>query len=323
MSKENKNETMKAAFVEEYGGPDTLKTGELEKPEPGEGEVLVRIGAAGVNPVDASVVKGMLKNAIPGEFPLIPGWDVAGTVESRGHAARRFEEGDEVYAYARRPVIQHGTFAEYIALPESYLAKKPRSLDMKQAGGVPLTGLTAYQSLFDAGKLMKDETLVILGASGGVGSFAIQLAKWKGARVIGVAGSSNQEYMKQMGADETIDYSAGDVGEAVREVAPDGVDMIYHCSRGDSLKQCADTLREGGRLISITNRNPDRRDDVHFEYVFVEPNAVQLDHLAELADGGHLEVHVSKTWSLDEAGEALKEISELHTRGKSVVTVDG
>ena len=320
MSTDNK-ETMKAAYIDEYGEPESLKTGKLERPEPGEGELLIRIGAAGVNPVDAAVVQGMLKDAIPGEFPLIPGWDVAGTVAARGHAARRFEEGDEVYAYARRPKIHHGTFAEYIVLPEAYLALKPKMLSIEQAGAVPLTGLTAYQSLFDAGDLKKGETIVILGASGGVGTFAIQLASWRGARVIGVAGSSNQEYMKELGADETIDYSAGDVGDAVRELAPEGVDMIYHCSRGDSLSQCNDTLKEGGRLISITNSNPDRREDIRFEYVFVEPNAAQLNLLAKLCDDGDLDVVITQKWPLEKAGEALESISKLHTRGKTVVTV--
>lgn len=311
---------MKAAFFEKFGDPVQIKTGKLDKPEPGEGEVLIKVEAAGVNPVDAAVAKGMLNEAIPANFPAIPGWDVAGTVEQRGHSARRFNEGDAVYAYARRPEIKHGTFAEYISLPESYVAKRPEKLSAEEAGGIPLVGLTAYQALFDAAKLEGDETVLILGASGGVGSMAIQLAKWKGARVIGVAGSSNQKYMQKLGADKTIDYSEGDVGEAVKDISPEGVDVIFHCSRGDSLKQSADTLKENGRLISITNSNPDRRDDVFFEYVFVEPNAVQLDHLAELADEGQLSVHVSKTYKLEETAEALGEIETLHTRGKIVIT---
>ncbi len=311
---------MKAAFFDEFDDPVQIKTGKLDKPEPGEGELLIRVEAAGVNPVDAAVAKGMLNEAIPANFPAIPGWDVAGTVEQRGHSARRFKEEDKVYAYARRPEVEHGTFAEYISLPESYVAERPEKLTAEEAGGIPLVGLTAYQALFDAAKLEGDETVLILGASGGVGSMAIQLANWKGARVIGVAGSSNQKYMQKLGADKTIDYSKGDVGEAVNELAPDGVDVIFHCSRGDSLKQSADTLKENGRLISITNSNPDRRDDVYFEYVFVEPNAVQLQHLAELADEGHLGVHVSKTYNLEETAEALGEIETLHTRGKIVIT---
>jgi len=310
---------MKAAFYDEFGDLNQIKVGELEKPEPAEGEVLIRVKSAGVNPVDAAVARGMLNEFIPAEFPVIPGWDVAGVIEERGHSARRFAKGDKVYAYARRPKVQHGTFAEYISIPESYVAKSPEKLTMDEAGGVPLTGLTAYQSLFDAGNLKGGETILILGASGGVGSFALQLAKWKGATVIGVAGSSNQDYMKDLGADYTVDYSKGDVGEAVDKVAPDGVDMIFHCSRGDSLAQSHDSLKEGGRLISITNSDPERRDDVHFQYVFVEPNAVQLEHLSELADSGKLKVHVSKTFKLDDAQKALQEIESLHAKGKTVI----
>jgi len=310
---------MKAAYYDEFGELNQIKVGEMEKPEPEEGEVLIHVKAAGVNPVDAAVARGMLKDAIPAEFPVIPGWDVAGVIEERGHSARRFAKGDKVYAYARRPKIKHGTFAEYISIPESYVAKSPDKLTMEEAGGVPLTGLTAYQSLFDAGKLKGGETILILGASGGVGSLAIQLANWKGATVIGVAGSSNQDYMKDLGADYTIDYSKGDVGEAVDTIAPDGIDMIFHCSRGESLAQSHNRLKDGGRLISITNSDPKRRDDVHFQYVFVEPNATQLEHLSELADSGKLKVPVSKTFTLDDAQRALQEIESLHTRGKTVI----
>ena len=310
---------MKAAFYDKFGDLNQIKVGELDKPEPTEGEVLIKVKAAGVNPVDAAVARGMLKDAIPAEFPVIPGWDVAGVIEDRGYSARRFSKGDKVYAYARRPKIKHGTFAEYISIPESYVAKCPDKLSMDEAGGVPLTGLTAYQSIFDAGKLKGGETIMILGASGGVGSIAIQLANWKGATVIGVAGSSNQDYMKDLGADYTIDYSKGDVGEAVDDIAPDGIDMIFHCSRGDSLAQSHNRLKEGGRLISITNSDPKRRDDVHFQYVFVEPNATQLEHLSELADSDALKVPVSKTFKLDDAQQALQEIESLHTRGKTVI----
>jgi len=310
---------MKAAYYDEFGELNQIKVGEMEKPEPEEGEVLIHVNAAGVNPVDAAVARGMLKDAIPAEFPVIPGWDVAGVIEERGHSARRFAKGDKVYAYARRPKIKHGTFAEYISIPESYVATSPDKLTMEEAGGVPLTGLTAYQSLFDAGKLKGGETILILGASGGVGSLAIQLANWKGATVIGVAGSSNQDYMKDLGADYTIDYSKGDVGEAVDTIAPDGIDMIFHCSRGESLAQSHNRLKDGGRLISITNSDPKRRDDIHFQYVFVEPNAAQLEHLSELADSGKLKVPVSKTFTLDDAQRALQEIESLHTRGKTVI----
>lgn len=311
---------MKASFFEEFGPLDNIKTGTLERPEPGEGEVLVRIKAAGVNPVDAAVARGNLNSVIPAEFPAVPGWDMAGVVEECGFSARRFNEGDEVYAYARRPVVHHGTFAEYVAIPESYLALRPQQISMEEAGGIPLVGLTAYQALFQFGSLQEDDTLLILGASGGVGTLAIQLAKAAGATVIGVAGESNQQYMAELGADETIDYSAGDLGEQVKEVAPDGVDFIFHCSRGDSLSQSIGTLKSGGQLISITNRNPDIPDDIQFQYVFVEPNASQLKHIQELADEGHIKVPISETYSLEETEQALRDIESLHSRGKSIIT---
>lgn len=313
------SDKMKAAYYEEFGELNQIKYGELEKPLPAEGEILIKTEAAGVNPVDAFAARGMLNEMIPAKFPVIPGWDVAGVIEDRGHAARRFKEGDNVYAYARRPVIQHGTFAEYVALPESYIALSPQKLTAEESGGVPLVGLTAYQSLFDTGKLQEGETVLILGASGGVGTAAIQLAKWKGAEVIGVASESNQEYMKDLGADATIDYTAGHVGEMVKDIKPGGVDMIFHCSRGDSLSQSIDTLKQGARLISITNSDPDRRDDILFQYVFVEPNAGQLKHLQELADDGKFKIPVSKTYSLKETGQALREIESLHSRGKTVI----
>ncbi|MFP8489560.1 NADP-dependent oxidoreductase [Gracilimonas sp. Q87] len=316
------SEQMKAVFIEDYGDLTNIKTGQLDKPEAGEGEVLIRVKAAGVNPVDAAVVRGMLKDAIPGDFPLIPGWDVAGVVEETGHSVSRFSTGDEVYAYARRPKIQHGTFAEYVSLPESYLAERPTNISMDEAGGIPLVGLTAYQAIFDFGDLKRGETLLILGASGGVGTLAIQLAKSVGANVIGVASEANHEYMKELGAEITIDYKKNHVGKAVEKAQPEGVDLIFHCSRGDSFTEVMekDVLKEGGKVVSITKSKPDISDDIEFKYVFVEPNAEQLEHIAGLADNGKIKVPVSNTYSLEEAGQALQEIEKLHTRGKLVIT---
>lgn len=313
---------MKAVYFEEYGELDQIKSGALDKPEAGEGEVLIHVKAAGVNPVDAAVARGMLDSAIPAEFPAIPGWDVAGVIEGRGHAARRFEEGDEVYAYARRPKVKHGTFAEYVVLPEAYVAKRPNKISIEESGGIPLVGLTAYQSLFDAGKLQEGQTVLILGASGGVGTLAIQLAKSAGAIVIGVASQKNHAYMKELGADETVDYHDNHVGEAVDEIEPNGVDLIFHCSRGDAFSQVmeSDVLKKGGHVVSITNSKPDISKDINFQYVFVEPNAAQLEKLSELANEGKIKVPVSKTYSLEEAAEALREIESLHTRGKLIVT---
>lgn len=310
---------MKAAIYEEFGGADKIKVTSVDIPEVKEGEVLVRIKAAGVNPVDTAVREGYLKEFLPYTFPVIPGWDVAGVIEERGFSARRFEVGEEVYAYARRPTVQHGTFAEYIVIPESYLARKPQNLSFEEAAGIPLVGLTAYQSMFDAGRLQENQTVLILGASGGVGSLGIQLAKAKGARVIGVASEKNHAFMKELGADFTIDYKGQDVGAATQEIAPDGVDLIFDCASGDTLEQSLIALKPNGKLVSILNQGQNLDASIDFEYVFVEPHSSQLDRLRQLAESEQLKVHVSNTYTLEETAEALEQIKTLHTRGKIVI----
>lgn len=310
-------EQMKAAVFEEFGG--AVKSKSIDIPAPLEGEVLIRIKAAGVNPVDNAVKEGYLKDHIPTIFPVIPGWDFAGTITERGFSARRFDVGDEVYGYARRPMVYQGTFAEYIAIPESYIAKKPKNLSWEEAGGVPLVGLTAYQSLFDAGNLQENQTVLILGASGGVGSMAIQLVKERGATAIGVASGRNHDFMKGLGADNTIDYKDNNVGEAVKELVPDGVDLIFDCASGETLEQSLQALKSSGKLVSILHHGEGLAEAIDFSYVFVEPNSRQLDQLCTYADAGKLKVHVSKTYSLDEAAEALEQVQTLHTTGKIII----
>jgi NADPH:quinone reductase-like Zn-dependent oxidoreductase len=310
---------MRAVFYEQFGGTEVLKTGQLDMPDIKEGEVLVKIKSAAINPVDAAVREGHLKAFLPYQFPVIPGWDVAGVVEERGFSARRFVIGDEVYAYARRPMVHFGTFAEYIVLPESYLAHRPKSLSFEEASGIPLVGLTAYQCLYVAGNLHEGQTVLILGASGGVGSIGIQLAKAKGAHVIGVASEKNYEYMKTLGADETIDYKRMNIGEAVKKIVPDGVDLIFDCTSGETLQQSLSVLKPTGKLVSILNRGEKLDKNINFQYVFVEPDATQLALLCQLAEEGKLKVHVSERYNLDNAVDAFKQIETHHTTGKIVI----
>ena len=311
---------MNAALYNEFGDVDNIDIDTIELPEVKEGEVLVRIEAAGVNPVDHSVLKGYLKDNIPPGFPVIPGWDVAGTVQERGFSARRFSTGDKVFGYARRPHLKWGTFAEYIVIPESYLALSPPSIPAEEAGAIPLTGLTAYQSLYEAGRLRKGQTVLILGASGGVGSFAIQLAAARGAHIIGVASQKNHAYMEDLGADETIDYQDTNIEEVVMDSHEDGVDLIFDCAGGDTLQQAAPVLKGDGKVVSILSQGEDLDPDTDFEYVFVEPNSSQLKHLQEIVESGQLDIPVSKTYPLKETADALKQISTLHTTGKIVIT---
>lgn len=309
----------KASLFREFGDLDNAEIDKVELPELKEGEVLVRIKAAGVNPVDSGIPRGYLKGRIPHELPFIPGWDLAGVVEKRGFGARRFETGDEVYGYARRPVVRWGTFAEYTVIPESYLSLRPKNISIEEAGAIPLAGLTAYQSLYDAGDLQEGQTVLILGASGGVGSMAIQLAKARNARVIGVASEKNHQFMKDLGADETIDYRNNNVGEAVKEVQPEGVDLIFDCTSGETLEQSIPVLKPDGKLVSILNSGEGLDPEIDFEYVFVEPDSSQLDHLRELTEAGKLRVKVSETYPLEETEDALKQIETLHTTGKIVI----
>lgn len=310
---------MRVAKYNEFNGPKGVEVGKLDVPELKEGEILVRIKAAGVNPVDAVITKGYYKDMMPHSFPVIPGWDFAGVIEERGHAARRFEVGDEVFAYARRPEVKWGTFAEYIVIPDSYVAKRPANISMEAASAIPLAGLTAYQSLYQYGKLSEGQKLLILGASGGVGSFAIQLAKAKGAEVIGVASSKNHDYMKSLGADHTIDYNDGDVGEAVKEIYSEGVDLIFDCTSGETLQQSLKCLKDSGKLVSILNQGEDLDPKIDHQFVFVEPNALQLDHLRQLVEDEKIKVQVNSVFSLEEVVEALEQIETSHTTGKIVI----
>jgi NADPH:quinone reductase-like Zn-dependent oxidoreductase len=310
-----------AAYYTEFGGIDKIKVGPLDLPEVGEGEVLLRVKAAGINPVDYVVREGHFQQVVPNAFPAVPGWDVAGVVEKRGHGASRLAEGAEVYGYVRRPVVQHGTFAEHMVVPECYLALRPSKMSWEEAGGLPLAGLTAYQAIFTAGKLQAGETILILGASGGVGSAAIQLAKNVGATVIAVASAKNTDYMKDLGTDFTIDYKAGSVAELVRQVAPEGVDLLFDGASGETLTQSVAALKPNGRLISILNDGKGLQlpAGVHFAHIMTQPSVPDLDHLRELADAGKLKMPIASTFPLADTQKAFKQIETKHTTGKVVI----
>ncbi len=314
---------MKAVIFNEFGGREVLKYTEVPTPAPEEGEVLVRIKAAGVNPVDWKIRAGYLKEFFPHTFPIIPGWEFAGVVETPGFSVRRVKAGDEVYAYCRRPVIQRGAYAEYISLPESYLARRPQNISFDEAGAIPLAGLTAYQSIHDAAKVKTGETVLILGASGGVGSFAVQLTKIVGARVVAVASKRNHEYLKSLGADGAVDYTGGDFREGVKALLPQGADVAFDCCGGDALARGYDCVKKGGRVVSILVRESElaaKKGATH-HYVFVEPHAPELDHMRGLVEAGKLKVHLSGVHSLAEAATAHAAIESGHTRGKLVLTV--
>src|SRR5260370_4839567 len=205
---------MKAVRIHSYGGPQVLQYEAAPRPKPGKGEVLIRVHAAGVNPIDWKVCAGYMKDFIPHSFPLILGWDVSGVIEEVRPNVSRFKKGDEVYSLPDH--TRNGAYAEYIAVRESEVALKPNSLHHARAAAVPLATITAWQALFDTAQLQPGHRILIHGAAGGVGHFAVQLAKWKGAHVIGTASARNQEFLKSLGADETIDYEKTRFEDAVQ-----------------------------------------------------------------------------------------------------------
>jgi NADPH:quinone reductase-like Zn-dependent oxidoreductase len=251
-------------------------------------------------------------------FPLIPGWDLAGVVERVGSSVTEFAPGDEVYGYVREDHVQGGTFAELVAAPVRTLAKKPKSLDWNEAGGLPLVGLTAYQSLRAIG-VTKGDTVLVHAASGGVGSIAVQLAKVWGARVIGTGSAASAEPLKSLGA-EPVTYGDG-LAERVRALAPEGVDAVFDAIgkvRDLSLGLLRNAKPNAPRLVSIAESSV---KDVGGRYVFVRPDAAGLAALAELADAGKLRVPVATVLPLARAGEALAQCKEGGARGKIVVSL--
>ncbi|MDQ4085179.1 MAG: NADP-dependent oxidoreductase [Actinomycetota bacterium] len=307
---------MRAAVIREFGEPSVVQMAEVDDPLVGPDGVLVSVRAAGVNPVDWKIVAGYLQGAYPHHLPLIPGWDVAGVVEATGPAVTTVAVGDPVLAYARKDHVQHGTFAEKVTVPERAIARIPHGVGFAPAAGLPLAGLTAEQ-LLDATEVDKDQTVLVHNAAGGVGTFAVQLAGLRGARVLGTAGPHNHDYLRSLGA-EPVEYGEGLV-QRVRDLAPDGVDAALDFAGGDALTATRDLLTSEGRVGSVVD--PAVLSERGGRYVFVRPDADMLARLAGHAADGRLRVEVSETYPLERAADALARSKEGHTRGKLVVTV--
>ena len=305
---------MRAIATNRFGGNEVLELTEVPDPIVGPDTVLVRTRAVGLNPVDWKSVRGGLEQRFPSHFPLVPGWDVAGVVEQVGPAVTEFVEGDEVLAYDREDHVQWGTLAELVGVPIRCVAPKPPGLGWAEAGALPLAGLTAYQCVIAAG-VGPGDTVLVHAASGGVGSFAVQLAAWAGARVIGTASPANHDYVRALGA-EPVAYGEGLVTR-VRELVPEGAGVILDLVGGDALEATLDLGSDALRLVSITDA--DRAKALGGRYVFVRPNAEQLAELARFAAEGSLKVHVRQTFGFEQAVDALARVEEGHGPGKVVV----
>lgn len=315
---------MKAVRIHRYGGPEVLQYEEAPIPEPREGEVRVRVHATSINPVDWKVREGFLKDAVPHKLPLVLGWDVSGTVDAVGPGARDFRPGDEVFS--RPDIARDGAYAQYIIVREKELARKPRNLDHAHSAAVPLAGLTAWQSLFEApppftaANLEQGQSVLIHAAAGGVGTFAVQLARWKGAsRIVATASSRNESFLRELGADQVIDYNR----ERFEDVAGE-VDVVLDTMGGDTQARSWKVVRPGGVLVSIVQKPSEalaKERGARAAYVFVQPSRPQLAELAQLLDARQIKACVSEILPLAEARKAQEKSQSGHVRGKVVLSV--
>ncbi|RSS03944.1 NADP-dependent oxidoreductase [Streptomyces sp. WAC00469] len=306
---------MKAIALDGYGGPDALRLIEGPDPKVAPGEVLIRVKAAGVNPVDWKLAEGRLDAIMETRFPLIPGWDVAGVVERVGFDVEEFAPGDEVFGYIRKDIAQLGAYAELVSAHVRMLARKPAALSWEQAAGVPLAGLTAYQAVKRVG-VHAGDTVLVHAAAGGVGSLGVQIAAALGARVIGTASPRNHDFVRRLGA-EPVAYGDG-LAERVGRLAPEGVDAVLDFVGGDAVDVSLGLVHSPERLASIADPEAVAKGG---HYVWVRPDAADLTDLAELVDQGKLTVFVDRVFPLEQAAEAWRLSSQGHTRGKLVLSV--
>ncbi|MFJ3641239.1 NADP-dependent oxidoreductase [Streptomyces sp. NPDC090108] len=304
---------MKAVTVDATG--EAPRVTDMPEPKVGPDTVLVRVKAAGVNPVDWKVAAGRLDPVMYLYFPLIPGWDAAGVVERVGAAVTDYAPGDEVIAYDRTDTVQHGTYAELVPVPVRAVARKPASLTWAQAGGLPLAGLTALQSL-QAADVTKGDIVLVNNAAGGVGTFAVQIAVAAGAHVIGTASEAKADFLRSLGA-EHVAYGEGLV-QRVRDLAPEGVDASLDFYGGEATSASLEVTKSPSRVVSIADPAIREKGGV---YVFARPDHSGLTKLGDLADAGKLTVHVERELPLADVAEAWRLSQEGHVTGKIVLQV--
>ena len=306
---------MRAVVVEQWGGPENLIEREVERPEPGLNEVLVRVHAAGVNPVDWKTRAG---GALI-EWGVVPavGWDVSGTVEAVGPGVGMFRPGDEVFGMPLFP-RQAGGYAEYVVAPARHLALKPSGLTHVEAAALPLAALTAWQALVDTADVRPGERVLVHAAAGGVGHFAVQIAKARGAYVIGTASAGKHELVRELGADEVIDYRAVRFEDVVSDV-----DVVLDGLGGQTAERSLKVLRAGGRLITLPGPDdvPAAQDGVRAVWMLVEPDHLGLREIAALVEQGALKPVVETVLPLAEAAKAHEIGEQGRTTGKIVLTV--
>lgn len=313
---------MKALVVDDYGPPQNARVRDIETPRVKDGSLLVRVHAAGVNPFDYKIVTGMVKDWVPVRFPYVPGMDSAGEVVDVGAGVEGWRKGDRIVA-----MFSRGAFAQFnvISAKEKKLARKPDALDYERAAAIPEAGLTA-KTMLRAANIREGQTVLIIGASGGIGLFAVQLAKAAGARAIATGKTEDVDYLRKLGATDVIDYSAGDVNAQVRQRYPDGVDVVLDViNSGQAQLRDAEVLRAGGTLVSSL-QGPEQDafpKGINVQDIQLTAEEGDLDDLVQRAADGSLHVEVGRLYDLSEAAQALADLVDpsKHTRGKLVIRI--
>ncbi len=326
---------MRAMVIDGFGGPEVLHWGEVPCPEPGPGEVLVRVAFAGVNPADWKTREGMLSKYITYRFPFILGFDLAGIVVTVGPGVTGLKPGDRVFGQSKQGQGENGAYAEYTIAYEALLAPVPARVSLAEAAGLPVAGMTAYGGLVDVGALRSGQTVLVNGGAGGVGTLAIQIARALGARVAATCGPANIDYVTALGAEAAIDYRAGDVVGAVRRWAPEGVDLVLDAVGLDRLLDHATTVvKRGGRFVAIEtllSSDEDTRKAAAAAAdagVTILSNMIAVSRLGEHLHGltaliaeGRVKPPVTEIVPLGEAGQAHARVKDGHVRGKIVLQI--
>lgn len=305
---------MKAIVINEYGDENILQYKEVEKPQPKDDEILVKVKISAVNPVDWKIRDG-LGEMFGLKLPIILGCEISGTVEDTGASIKKFKTGDDVFGF----IAERGAYAEYVIAKEIELGKIPENFDFENAAAIPVGALTAWQAIFDEADLQSGQKILIHAASGGVGSMAVQLAKEKGAYVIATASGKNKDFVKDLGADEFVDYKTTKFEDVVKDV-----DVVFDTAGGETQERSFQVLKKGGFLVTIVNPpSPESAEKygVQAEMIHLVPNAEQLAEITELASDGKLKTSVEKILPFSEIKKAHKLSEAGHVRGKIILKV--
>ena len=313
---DSENTKMRAIVIRAYGGPDVMKLENVARPEPAEDEVLIRVVAASMNPVDVAIRKGYFAKLVGG-FPLIPGMDAAGVVEKVGNKVTKYKAGDPVFAFFT--LEREGGHAEFVTAKEEQVAPKPKTASFAQAAGAGAAGATAWEALVDTANLRAGQTVLIHGGSGGVGHLAIQIAKARGAKVFATASTANQEFLRQMGADVAIDYTRAKFEEVAKDV-----DVVLDTVGRDTLERSYGVVKRGGIIVSIVDEpKPAALEGHGIRGVTLRctPKAGVLEELSKLMEAKKFTPVVSQSFQLADVVQAQSQIATGHTRGKIMLKI--